>query len=184
MFSWPVRRPPRSTITSASANDKIVNVPDQTKVSGVILHMYVRRRRDEAGWIVARPIPACSAIPESMDSINQNQPESNRADFRGADAVKQAKELIDKMQTCFFCTAESTVGSSGARPMSVQEMDDARVSFGSSAPMTATKITSWGAIRTSCFIFKARRIQIFSRCTAGRASRETRKRSRNYGSRW
>jgi general stress protein 26 len=87
--------------------------------------MYVRQRRDESGWIVARPIPACSAIPESMDSINQNQPEPNRADFRGADAVKQAKELIDNAQTCFFCTAGSVAGSSGARPMSVQEFDDA-----------------------------------------------------------
>jgi general stress protein 26 len=59
-----------------------------------------------------------------MDSINQNQPESNRANLCGVDAVKQAKELIDKAQTCFFCTAESVTGSSGARPMSVQEVDD------------------------------------------------------------
>ena len=60
-----------------------------------------------------------------MDSINQNQPETNRADLRGADAIKQTKELIDKAQTCFFCTATSVLGSSGARPMSVQEVDDA-----------------------------------------------------------
>jgi len=60
-----------------------------------------------------------------MDSINRNQPEQNHADLRGADAIKQAKELIDKAQTCFFCTAESIAGSSGARPMSVQEVDDA-----------------------------------------------------------
>jgi general stress protein 26 len=60
-----------------------------------------------------------------MDSINQNQPEMNRADLRGAAAVKQAKELIDKAQTCFFCTAASPAVSSGARPMSVQEVDDA-----------------------------------------------------------
>ena len=60
-----------------------------------------------------------------MDSIDRNQPEQNHADLRGADAIKQAKELIDKAQTCFFCTAESIAGSSGARPMSVQEVDDA-----------------------------------------------------------
>ena len=60
-----------------------------------------------------------------MDSINRNQPEENRADLRGASAVKQARELIDKAQTCFFCTAASTAGSSGARPMSVQEVDQA-----------------------------------------------------------
>ena len=59
-----------------------------------------------------------------MDSINQNQPEPNRADLHGADAIKQAKELIDKAQTCFFCTTTSLDGGSGARPMSVQEFDD------------------------------------------------------------
>jgi general stress protein 26 len=60
-----------------------------------------------------------------MDSINQNQPEQNRAELRGADAIKQAKELIDKAQTCFFCTTGSIAGSNGARPMSVQEVDEA-----------------------------------------------------------
>jgi general stress protein 26 len=60
-----------------------------------------------------------------MDSINQNQPETNRADLRGASAIKQAKELVDKAKTCFFCTATTTAGSSGARPMSVQEVDEA-----------------------------------------------------------
>ncbi len=58
-----------------------------------------------------------------MDSINENQPEQNRRDLRGDDAIKQAKELIDKAQTCFFCTNSS--GSTGARPMSVQQVDDA-----------------------------------------------------------
>jgi len=60
-----------------------------------------------------------------MDSINQNQMELNRADLEGAGAIKQAKELVGKAQTCFFCTASSVAGSSGARPMSVQEFDDA-----------------------------------------------------------
>ena len=60
-----------------------------------------------------------------MDSINKNQPEQNRRDLRGDDAIKQAKELIDKAQTCFFCTSSSVAGSTGARPMSVQEVDDA-----------------------------------------------------------
>ena len=49
----------------------------------------------------------------------------NRADLAGADAIKQSKALIDKAQTCFFCTATSLTGSTGARPMSVQEVDDA-----------------------------------------------------------
>jgi general stress protein 26 len=56
---------------------------------------------------------------------SRNQPKQNRADLCGSDAVNQAKELIDKAQTCFFCTAESVAGSGGARPMSVQEVDDA-----------------------------------------------------------
>ncbi len=60
-----------------------------------------------------------------MDSINESQPEMNRADLAGADAIKQSKALIDKAQTCFFCTAASLTGSTGARPMSVQEVDDA-----------------------------------------------------------
>ena len=60
-----------------------------------------------------------------MDSINQNQPEQNRADLRGVDAIKQAKEPIDKAQTCFFCTAPGNTGSNGVRPMSVQDVDEA-----------------------------------------------------------
>lgn len=60
-----------------------------------------------------------------MDSINKNQPEQNQRDLRGDDAIKQAKELIDKAQTCFFCTNSSVAGSTGARPMSVQQVDDA-----------------------------------------------------------
>lgn len=59
-----------------------------------------------------------------MDSIHQQQLEENRSDLRGAQAIKQAKELIDKAQTCFFCTG-TVIGSVGARPMSVQEVDDA-----------------------------------------------------------
>jgi general stress protein 26 len=60
-----------------------------------------------------------------MDSINRNQPEENREDFRGATAIKKMKELIDKASTCFFCTAVARGESSGARPMAVQKVDDA-----------------------------------------------------------
>ena len=59
-----------------------------------------------------------------MDSINQNQPEENRRDLRGAEAVAKLKELVEKAETCFFWTAVTTSGSSGARPMSVQQVDD------------------------------------------------------------
>ncbi len=58
-----------------------------------------------------------------MDSINQNQPEENRRDLRGAEAVEKLKELVGKAETCFFCTAVETSRSSSARPMSVQQVD-------------------------------------------------------------
>jgi general stress protein 26 len=59
-----------------------------------------------------------------MDSINQEQPEENREDLTGANAIGKMKELVDKAQTCFFCTGKRTPGSSGARPMSVQQVDE------------------------------------------------------------
>ena len=59
-----------------------------------------------------------------MDSINRNQTEENHADLHAAEAVAKIKELIDKSPTCFFCTAEAKDGSHGARPMSVQQVDD------------------------------------------------------------
>jgi len=59
-----------------------------------------------------------------MDSINQQQPEQNRADLTGAKAVEKLKQLVDKAETCFFCTGVTTEGSTGARPMSVQEVDE------------------------------------------------------------
>ncbi len=59
-----------------------------------------------------------------MDSINQKQTEQNRADLHGTEAVTKIKDLVGKAQTCFFCTNVATGESSGARPMSVQQMDD------------------------------------------------------------
>jgi general stress protein 26 len=80
--------------------------------------------------------------------------------LRGADAIKQAKELIDKAQTCFFCTTGSSAGSSGARPMSVQEVDEAGQLWFLSAD-DSHKIRNWSVIRTLRFISKARHIRIF-----------------------
>lgn len=59
-----------------------------------------------------------------MDSINRNQPEQNRADLNGADAISKMKELVEKAGTCFFCTGARTNDSVGARPMSVRKVDD------------------------------------------------------------
>jgi general stress protein 26 len=60
-----------------------------------------------------------------MDSINRNQPETNHADLSGPDAVEQIKAIVKKSPTCFFCTSVADDNSSGARPMSVQQVDDA-----------------------------------------------------------
>src|SRR4028118_1221409 len=60
-----------------------------------------------------------------MDSINRNQPEENHLDLFGSVAISKIKELVDKSPTCFFCTAEAKDGPHGARPMNVQQVDDA-----------------------------------------------------------
>ena len=59
-----------------------------------------------------------------MDSINKNQPEQNRKDLSGEEAIAKIKTLVEKAQTCFFCTSTVSSGSSGTRPMSVQQVDD------------------------------------------------------------
>jgi len=59
-----------------------------------------------------------------MDSINRNQPEQNREDLRGEKAIAKIKELVEQAETCFFCTALNVAGSTGSRPMSVQEVDE------------------------------------------------------------
>lgn len=60
-----------------------------------------------------------------MDSINANQPEENHANLSGQDAIDKIKELVKKAGSCFFCTTAVTGESSGARPMSVQQVDEA-----------------------------------------------------------
>lgn len=59
-----------------------------------------------------------------MNSINANQPEDTHQDLLGSAAVSKIQELVKKAQTCFFCTAVATGGSSGARPMNVRQVDD------------------------------------------------------------
>ncbi len=60
-----------------------------------------------------------------MDSINRQQPENNHEDLIGPKAISKIQELIHKSPTCFFVTAEGIQGPHGARPMSVQKVDDA-----------------------------------------------------------
>jgi len=59
-----------------------------------------------------------------MDSINKNQPEENHKDLAGEEAVKKMKELVEKANSCFFCTKINTNESFSTRPMSVQKIDD------------------------------------------------------------
>jgi general stress protein 26 len=59
-----------------------------------------------------------------MDSINKNQPEDNRDDLQGQEAIAKIQELVKKAENCFFCTSANG-GSSGARPMNVREVDEA-----------------------------------------------------------
>ena len=56
-----------------------------------------------------------------MDSINRQQPEQDRADLFGPDAIRKVQELAGKAETCFFCTDIAARGSSGSRPMAVAE---------------------------------------------------------------
>lgn len=60
-----------------------------------------------------------------MDSINRNQPETNRRDLAGLDAVKRVKDMVDDAGACFFVTANATGATDGVRPMNVRDTDDA-----------------------------------------------------------
>lgn len=53
-----------------------------------------------------------------MNSIDQQQPEHNRRDLSGADAIQRIRDMVEDAKTCFFCTA------GGVRPMSPLEVDD------------------------------------------------------------
>ena len=59
-----------------------------------------------------------------MGSINANQPEHNRADLRGLEAVAKIKELVGTAKNCFFTTASSKGDTDGTRPMNVRQVDD------------------------------------------------------------
>lgn len=60
-----------------------------------------------------------------MDSINRSQTEETIKNLASIEAVKKIKELVKIAETAFFCTAVPTGKSGGARPMSVQQVDDA-----------------------------------------------------------
>jgi general stress protein 26 len=64
---------------------------------------------------------------EAMDSINKNQPEHNQENLKGKEAAEKITELVEKANTCFFCTAISTGTHTPTRPMSVQKVDESGV---------------------------------------------------------
>jgi pyridoxine/pyridoxamine 5'-phosphate oxidase len=59
----------------------------------------------------------------AMDSINRNQPEQNYETLAADEAISKIKEIVEKAQTCFFCTTLPD-GQTHSRPMSVQQVDD------------------------------------------------------------
>jgi general stress protein 26 len=68
--------------------------------------------------------PVFQKKKNSMNSINQQQPENNHEDLRGKEAIEKMREIIDKAQTCFFCTSSTNGTPMAVRPMSVQQLDD------------------------------------------------------------
>lgn len=59
-----------------------------------------------------------------MNSIDQQQPEVNRENLSGREAVEKIKELAGKTKTCFFNTDLKSGRAAATRPMSVQQIDD------------------------------------------------------------
>lgn len=59
-----------------------------------------------------------------MNSIDRQQPEKNHEDLNGPDSVAKVRDLVNRSEICFFATAAPVEGSSGARPMSAQQVDD------------------------------------------------------------
>ncbi len=59
-----------------------------------------------------------------MNSIDKNQPEENRGDLRGKAAVEKIREVVKRVDSCFFCTGLKGPDTEGARPMNVRQVDD------------------------------------------------------------
>ena len=59
-----------------------------------------------------------------MNSIDRNQPEDNREDLQGQEAVEKIKEMVKQAENCFFCSAVAVGESNGDRPMNVRQVDD------------------------------------------------------------
>jgi general stress protein 26 len=73
---------------------------------------------------VSEGIVFVTHLQKAMDSINRQQPEDNREDLQGADALKKIKELTGKASSCFFCTSINEEQPFITRPMAVQKVDE------------------------------------------------------------
>jgi general stress protein 26 len=73
----------------------------------------------------SRPNPGNPIPVTTMDSINASQAEDNHQDLSAQDAIEKIKALVNKANTCFFCTLVSSSSPIHARPMAVQQVDDA-----------------------------------------------------------
>jgi general stress protein 26 len=58
-----------------------------------------------------------------MDSINKQQPEKNKENLLGEEAIKKIKDLAKKAASCFFCT-NINGGNFSTRPMAPEQIDD------------------------------------------------------------
>jgi len=58
-----------------------------------------------------------------MDNIVKNQPDEHK-NLSGGEATKKMSEMIEKTKSCFFSTMVAMGETGGARPMSVQKIDD------------------------------------------------------------
>jgi len=59
-----------------------------------------------------------------MNSIDEQQIETNKKDLTGPEAVEKIQSLIDKAGCCFFVTRANFNASHKSRPMSVQKTDE------------------------------------------------------------
>ena len=59
-----------------------------------------------------------------MSSIHRQQSEDNIQHLDARAAVAKIKEIAEKAQSCFFCTATVAGPSNGARPMNVRKVDE------------------------------------------------------------
>lgn len=58
-------------------------------------------------------------------SSADNARAGRRENLEGLEAIEQIQQMVKEAETCFFCTRGADRTSSGVRPMSVRDVDDA-----------------------------------------------------------